>query len=256
MKEGAFYSGTSNIVLPIKQSEYPPEFEGASRLTYFASLFSSVEINSSFYQVPKVATVEKWRESVPRPFRFTFKVPKAVTHAKGLQFNVEEVEAFAETVSAIGAKKGCLLVQLPPSVKVERQEELQGLLESLSDDAPGWKIAVEFRHVSWYNSAVYHMLQSYGAGMVEQDLPASATPKLTVAEDFAYLRFHGPGGKYRGSYDADFLAGHAKRIIAWLKEGRNVYVYFNNTMGDAIGNLQTLNAMVVKKEPKKKGGKA
>ncbi|RYF86630.1 MAG: DUF72 domain-containing protein, partial [Chitinophagaceae bacterium] len=112
----AFYSGTSNIVLPIKQSEYPPEYQGASRLTYYASLASSLEVNSSFYRIPKPATVEKWRESVPANFRFTFKVPKTVTHAKGLQFNQDELERFAETVEHAGEKKGCLLVQLPPSV--------------------------------------------------------------------------------------------------------------------------------------------
>jgi uncharacterized protein YecE (DUF72 family) len=146
--------------VPIKQAEYPPEFTGASRLRYYASLFSSVEINSSFYKVPKATTVEKWPESVPAHFRFTFKVPKAVTHAKGLQFNVEEVERFAKVVAGVGEKKGCLLVQLPPSVKRERQGELEGLLECLNDDARGWKIAVEFRHVSWYDRAVYRVLQN------------------------------------------------------------------------------------------------
>ncbi|HUP13864.1 MAG TPA: DUF72 domain-containing protein [Niastella sp.] len=240
----SFYSCTSNIVVPIKQSEYPPEFSGASRLHYYASLFSSVEINSSFYRIPKAATVAKWRESVPADFRFTFKVPKTVTHAKGLQFSVMEVERFAEAVAHTGDKKGCLLVQLPPSVKQEQQEELEGLLECLRDDAKGWKIAVEFRHISWYNRAVYRVLQHYGATLVEQDLPASATPAVQVAEDVTYLRFHGPDGGYRGSYDETVLAGYAARIVDGIREGRDMYVYFNNTMGDAIGNLQTLNKKV------------
>ena len=240
----SFYSGTSNIVLPVKQSEYPPEAKGASRLTYYASLHTSVEINSSFYKVPKPATVEKWRESVPSHFRFTFKVPKTVTHAKGLQFSVEELEVFAEAVAQAGEKKGCLLVQLPPSVTQEQQEELEGILECLHSDTKGWHMAVEFRHPSWYNRAVYRMLQSFGAGMVEQDMPKSATPQVTVAEDFRYLRFHGPEGTYRGSYSAPFLSNHAERIARWVKEGREVYVYFNNTMGDAWGNLETLNRMV------------
>ncbi|HUC83373.1 MAG TPA: DUF72 domain-containing protein [Flavisolibacter sp.] len=240
----SFYSGTSNLVLPVKQAAYPPEFKGASRLTYYASLYTSVEINASFYKVPKRATVEKWRDSVPPHFRFTFKVPKAVTHAKGLQFNAEELEIFAEAVAGAGDKKGCLLVQLPPSVKQHQQEELEGILESLGSDAKGWKIAVEFRDNSWYNSSVYRLLKSFGAGMVEQDLPRSATPKVTIAEDFSYLRFHGPEGTYRGSYDDAFLSAQAKRIATWLNEGREVYVYFNNTLGNATENLATLNTMV------------
>ena len=240
----SFFSGTSNIVVPIKQADYPSEFTGASRLRYYASLFSSVEINSSFYQVPKAATVDKWHHSVPSHFRFTFKVPKAVTHAKGLRFVVGDVEHFAKAVAPAGNKKGCLLVQLPPSLKRERQEELEGLLECLKDDTPDWKIAVEFRHVSWYERAVYRVLQSYDATMVEQDLPASATPAVRVAEDFTYLRLHGPNGGYRGSYDDTILAGYAVRIADEIKAGLCVYVYFNNTMGDAVGNLQTLNRMV------------
>jgi uncharacterized protein YecE (DUF72 family) len=245
MKTGpSLYSGTSNVVLPIKQSEYPAEFRGASRLQYYASLFSSIEVNSSFYKIPKAATVAKWGESVPADFRFTFKVPKAVTHTKGLQFQAAEVERFAEAVAHIGDKKGCLLVQLAPSVTRELQEELEGILECLREDASGWKIAVEFRHTSWYSRSVYQVLQSYGATMVEQDLPASATPTVQVAEDFAYLRFHGPEGGYRGSYDDTTLAMYSARIVNWIKNGLDVYAYFNNTMGDAIGNLQTLNSMV------------
>ena len=240
----SFYSGTSNIVVPIKQADYPPEFEGVSRLTYYASLHSSVEINASFYKIPKPATVAKWQESVHPHFRFTFKVPKTVTHAKGLQFNAQDLEAFTVSVAQAGNKKGCLLVQLPPSVKSDKQEELEGILEILNADAKGWHLAVEFRDTSWYNSTVYRMLKHYNAGMVVQDMPQSATPQITVAEDFRYLRFHGPEGNYRDSYDDTFLAIQAKRVTGWLKEGQEVYAYFNNTMGDALGNVNTLNRLV------------
>ena len=239
-----FYSGTSNLLLPIKQSEYPPEAKGASRLSYYASLNTSVEINSSFYKVPKPATVLKWAESVPSHFRFTFKVPKAVTHAKGMQFNADELAIFAEAVSQVGDKRGCLLVQLPPSVKIDKQEELEGILECLASDAKEWKIAVEFRDLSWYNSGMYRLLQSFGASIVVHDLPRSATPPVPIASDFIYLRFHGPDGTYRGSYEETFLLSYAKRIALWVKEGREVYAYFNNTMGDALKNLETLNSMV------------
>jgi uncharacterized protein YecE (DUF72 family) len=80
--------------------------------------------------------------------------------------------------------------------------------------------------------------------MVEHDMPASATPHVQVAEYFTYLRFHGPDGKYKGSYDDTFLASYASRIAEEVNHGHDVYVYFNNTMGDALGNLQTLNRKV------------
>jgi uncharacterized protein YecE (DUF72 family) len=232
------------VVSPLKQSEHPIEFSGASRLTYYASLFSSVEINATFYKLPKMETIEKWAGSVPEDFRFTFKVPKGVTHAKDLQFSFEELERFAETVSQVGDKKGCLLVQLPPKVSREKEEELAGILESLSENVKGWHIAVEFRHPSWYNSAVYRMLQGYGASMVEHDKSPFEMPKVEVAKNFSYLRFHGPEGNYRDSYDDAVLDAYAKRIAGWVKDGKEVYAYFNNTMGDALGNLQTLNRMV------------
>ena len=240
----SFYSGTSNLVSPLKKSEHPIEFQGASRLTYYASLFSSVEINASFYKLPKVITVEKWERSVPNHFRFSFKVPKGVTHAKDLQFTTEEVELFVETVDRVGDKRGCLLVQLPPKVSRDKEEELAGLLECMTEIAEGWKIAVEFRHPSWYDSAVYRLLQHYGTGIVEHDLPKSPTPKIQIADNFLYLRFHGPEPAYRGSYDDDILDRHAKRIANSLKNGKEVYAYFNNTMGDALSNLQTLNRKV------------
>ncbi len=81
-----FYSGTSGLVLPVPKLLYPAEFQDKSRLTYYASLFNSIEINSSFYKIPQIPTVCKWAESVPDNFQFTFKLSKAITHAKGLEF--------------------------------------------------------------------------------------------------------------------------------------------------------------------------
>ncbi|RYY96873.1 MAG: DUF72 domain-containing protein, partial [Chitinophagaceae bacterium] len=142
------------------------------------------------------------------------------------------------------AKRGCLLVQLPPSLRRDRQEEFEGLLEYLADDAAGWHFAVEFRHLSWYDSAVYRMLRSHRVGTVLHDLPASATPAIDIAGDFAYLRFHGPEGGYRGSYDDRYLQTQADRISGWLQAGKEVYAYFNNTLGDALQNLRTLNSLL------------
>jgi len=76
--------------------------------------------------------------------------------------------------------------------------------------------------------------------MVMHDLHVSAPPD-EYKSNCVYLRFHGAGGRYRGSYEADFLQEYAGYINEWKKEGKNVYIYFNNTMGDAVKNLQTLN---------------
>jgi len=115
-----FYSGTSGLNLPVPRSQYPAEFRGKSRLNYYASLFNSIEINSIFYKLPRSSTVANWGEMVPNHFRFTFKISKTITHVKALNFAVKDVNDFVTTVEHIGEKKGCLLAQFPPSLKIEK----------------------------------------------------------------------------------------------------------------------------------------
>src|SRR3978361_2116218 len=115
-----FYSGCSGLQLPVARSQYPLEFQDKSRLAYYSHLFNSIEINSIFYKLPGSSTVVKWAETVPDNFRFTFKVSKTITHVKGLQFAVKDVDDFIKTVENIGDKKGCLLAQFPPSLKIEK----------------------------------------------------------------------------------------------------------------------------------------
>ena len=241
-----FYSGISGVALLIPKSQYPPEFQDKSRLHYYASLFNSVEVNSIFYKLPRSSTVVNWRETVPDNFRFTFKVSKTITHVKGLDFNDEDVNAFVHTVAHIGNKKGCLLAQFPPSLKIDKLNELQKLLEILGEATHNdeWQIAMEFRNSSWYEREVYELLEEFKVSMVIHDIAASATPLRTIAGNFIYLRFHGPEPRYRGDYPDHFLKKYAEYIKMWITEKKTVYVYFNNTMGAAIKNLQTLNSIV------------
>jgi uncharacterized protein YecE (DUF72 family) len=240
----SFYSGTSGLVLPVPQRLYPEAFQNKSRLEYYASLFNSVEINSSFYKNPKLSTVQKWAQVVPDDFRFSFKLSKNISHAKGLLFNNEDVDAFMQVIDAVGKKKGCLLVQFPASTRIERFSELQNLLTALQPVTNGWQIAIEFRHPSWYNNEVYKMLEQLNTTIVIHDIPASATPEIEMKATFRYLRFHGENGRYRGSYADDVLEKYAINIRQRINEGQTAYVYFNNTMGGAVNNLQTLNRLV------------
>ena len=245
-KDQLFYSGTSGLDLPVPRSQYPPEFRDKSRLEYYASLFSSIEINSIFYKLPRSSTVANWAESVPDSFRFTFKIPKTVTHVKDLQFAQKAVDDFMKVVENIGEKKGCLLAQFPPSLKIENLDRLQNLLETLGEVSynTGWKLAVEFRDTSWYEREVNELLEEFDAAMVVQDMPKSATPFRFVRGDFVYLRFHGPEPRYRGDYTNEFLKRYARHIKDWLSEKKTVYAYFNNTVGAAVENLQTVNEYV------------
>lgn len=241
-----FYSGISGVALPVPKSEYPPEFRDKSRLHYYSFLFNSVEVNSIFYKLPRSSTVVNWRESVPDNFRFTFKVSKTITHVKELDFKDKDVDAFVQAVANIGNKKGCLLAQFPPSLKIEKLDHLQKLLEALGEAMHNneWRIAMEFRNSSWYEQEVYELLDEFNVSMVIHDIAASATPLKRMTGNFIYLRFHGPEPRYRGDYPDQFLKKYAEYIKAWMIERKTVYVYFNNTMGAAIKNLQTLNSYV------------
>lgn len=245
-KSGSIHFGTSGLALPLPKRSFPPEFQDKSRLTYYASVFNSIEINSSFYKVPMASTVKKWADSVTDDFQFTFKLWREVTHNKGLEFKPEDVDRFIQVISDVGHKKGTLLVQFPPSISVGNTHQLERLFISLQEADPKreWRVAVEFRNRTWYTEDVYDLFDQYRAGIVVQDMPASATPLRDDGLDFIYLRFHGPNGGYRGSYTDDMLYEYAQYIKEWQQDGKAVYVYFNNTMGAAVENLQTLMRML------------
>ena len=244
-----YYSGLSGLQLPIPKYLFPPPFENASRLTYYSSFFNSIEINSSFYKIPQAATITKWAAAVPENFRFTFKLWKGITHCKDLHFNKEDVAAFFSSINAATKKKGCLLIQFPPSVGSEHFFQLKKLLSCINEinTIHEWKIAVEFRNKSWYQEKVYELLNFYQAAVVIHDIPKSATPLIDQTTDFVYARFHGPTGNYRDSYSEDFLYEYATYVNEWIADEKTVYVYFNNTMGDAFKNLTTLNNFVHEK---------
>lgn len=158
---GQFFSGTSGIVLPYKNKTfYPEDLQGRSRLAIYGMLFNSVEINSSFYKVPLLSTVHRWAGEVPENFRFTFKLSKEITHVPKLDFKAMDVRLFIQAINEVESKKGCLLVQLPPSLSITYFDRLQELLQVIHAEDPHqqWSVCVEFRHRSWYNDKVYKML--------------------------------------------------------------------------------------------------
>lgn len=244
---GQYYSGTSGLVLPVKnKSFYPEAFQEKSRLTYYGSLFNSIEINSSFYKLPRLVTLQKWTHEVPEGFRFTVKLLKDITHAKDLLFDEGLLKTFLEAIHIPDDNKGCLLIQFPPGLKRSAIRQLQHLLQVISQDqlSAHWNLNVEFRDASWYREETFELIAQYRCGLVIHDKTGSAAPMEDPGTDFVYLRFHGPQGNYRGSYDDAFLHEYATYIREWIDSGRDVYVYFNNTMGDAIRNLMTLNDYV------------
>ncbi len=193
--------GTSGLVLPVPNKlSFPEGFREGSRLTYYASLFNSIEVNSSFYKVPMPATFAKWSAEVPEDFQFTVKLWRGITHEKDFHFTPIDINRFMFAANHIGAKKGCLLIQLPASTHAIRIGQLERLLERVLQADPGhtWKTTVEFRHRSWYKPEVDELLARYHAARVLQDMPDSRVMTLAGNTSFVYLRFHGPAGDYKG----------------------------------------------------------
>jgi uncharacterized protein YecE (DUF72 family) len=243
---GIFRSGTSGLVLTEPNKQYfPKEFQGKTRLTYYSSKFNSIEINSSFYKIPRCQTYNNWFAQVKDDFQFSVKLWKGITHDKKLNFQQHDFELFFSALNCLGKKKGCLLIQFPASIPMDL-DKFRAILEQVRkmDPDSSWRISVEFRHHRWYEKPVFEMINEFNASLVLQDMPGSRMDKLQGEPSFVYLRFHGEKGDYRGTYSADFLHRKAQEIRTWLSRGLDVYAYFNNTIGGAAENLKTLNEMV------------
>lgn len=243
---GKLWIGTSNIMLPVPRYNFPEAYQEKSRLHYYASLFNSLEVNATFYKLPRAGTFINWANDVPFDFKFTLKLPKEITHAKGLIYDPAAIDRFLDTVKGIGEKKGCVLMQFPASITAHYMGSLEQILArfDLNEHSSGWRIAVEFRHSSWYSKQVYSLLHRYNTVIIIHDIEKGKTPELKQADNFVYLRFHGPEKAYRGTYHQEYLEEQADQIKKWLKQGKDVYAYFNNSLGTAFADAWMLKRFV------------
>jgi uncharacterized protein YecE (DUF72 family) len=202
---------------------YPERTAAAARLGVYAETFDSVEINNTFYSLPDETTVAEWRRQVPDGFRFAVKASRYLTHMKKLKEPQEPLQRLLDRVAPLGDKLGPLLFQLPPNWRVDHRR-----LEAFLDLLPkGRRYAFELRDPSWHDAAVRRLLEGKGAAFCIFDIGGERSPVL-VTTDFVYLRLHGPGAAYRGSYDGRTLFGWARRCQGWLADGLDVYCYFDN----------------------------
>ncbi len=233
------YIGTSGWAYPQwKNTFYPEGLKDKDRLSHYATQFNAVEINSSFYGLPRPHYVERWAAAVPEGFRFCFKVWRKVTHDKKLMDCLGDLDAFIESIDAASDKTGPLLLQLPPGLRIDALDKLQEVLSHVREK--GHLAAVEFRHPSWYEKQTYRMLESHDASIVLHDMAGSEILEMPYLAPVLYLRYHGKGIKYGGSYGDDVLGPLRDRLTQWRADGKDAYVFFNNTMGSAADNARRL----------------
>jgi len=241
---GKLRIGISNGHIPGNKSSFPPPYQLRSRLHYYSSLFDTIEVNSCFYKTPLRSTYEKWVADVPDDFQFTLKLTRDITHAKELKSDLTCMDNFLHAAEGAGNKKGCLLIQFPGKINLEHFNQVENILDHLRMHDPGyeWRRAIEFRNESWYVGETTELLNEYHATMVLHDFSRAKVSAFAGNADFVYMRFHGPTGNYRDSYSDSILDEKAEVITAFLQTGRDVYVYFNNTAGNAFENARYLQS--------------
>lgn len=202
--------------------------------------FNTVELNNTFYKLPAQTSLLSWRESTPPGFRFAVKGSRFLTHMKKLNNAEDGLKRFVDAVDVLGPKLDTILFQLPPNWEIH-VDRLADFLALLPRD---YRYAFEFRNPTWNTSETYELLAKHNAAYCIFDLAGYLSP-LEITADFSYIRLHGPGGKYQGSYSDTALQKWAFTIAEWSKKLAAVYVYFDNDdSGYAPGDALRLKALL------------
>jgi uncharacterized protein YecE (DUF72 family) len=208
---------------------FPREVMIKHHLQFYATQFSTAELNGVFYRTPTVEAVRAWRDGTPDDFIFAWKASKFITHWKRLTEKSRNSLALMETrLRILGRKAGPVLFQLPPQFTANR-ERLAGFLKLLK---PKRRYAFEFRHASWYERPILDLLREHDISLCLSDHHDAPAP-WQVTASFVYVRGHGPGGRYKGSYSDKTLHEWAGKIAGWQRQRRDVYVYFDNDQKSA-----------------------
>ncbi|MBD3367529.1 MAG: DUF72 domain-containing protein [Candidatus Eisenbacteria bacterium] len=202
---------------------YPEDLPQKKWLGFYGGRLRSVEVNNTFYSLPQHKTLRTWTDAVPSDFVFSVKASRYITHMKKMKDPEESLRRFLDAVEALGERLGPVLFQLPPSWRAD-PERLERFLEALPGEL---RCAFEFRDESWFDNDILELLRSHGAAFCVYHLAGRLSPKEVTA-DFVYLRLHGPGDRYEGSYDQSTLSGWAGALSSWARRGLDVYCYFDN----------------------------
>lgn len=202
---------------------YPEELQPSQMLGFYAERFSTVEINNSFYRLPSPAAIESWAGQVPADFIFAAKASRYTTHVKRLKDAPKSFEKYFPRIDPLRKKLGPILFQLPPRFLPD-----VGRLETFMAALPKrHRYAFECRDPRWFTEEVCAALTRANCAFCIFDIGGLQSPEWLTA-DFAYIRLHGPGEKYQGSYSDEALRQWAKRIRAFARQGADVYCYFDN----------------------------
>ena len=199
-----------------KGSFYPEDLSNDRMLAYYGERLNAVEINNTFYRMPKRATLADWGAKVPDEFFFVLKASRKITHFKRLKDTQDELGYLVDVSSELGARLGPILFQLPPNLKID----VERLRDFVSLFPAGLRAAFEFRHDSWFADETYTLLSDAGVALVVADTGADEPAEVVATAPYGYLRLR------RDDYDSDDV-GRWARIVS-DQEWEDAFVFFKH----------------------------
>ena len=225
---------------------YDPSLPKREWLATYAAVFDTVELNNSFYRLPEADQFARWRDAVPAGFVYAVKASRYLTHLKRLRDADEPLDRLLSRAVALGPALGPILYQLPPRW-VPDLDRLTAFLERLPRRIGRRALThvLEFREPDAYRADILAALRRHDVALCVHDMHGSASPRIATSR-VVYVRLHGYGTRYGGSYPDERLDDWA----AWLRlradEGGRVFVYFNNDIdGHAVVDAQRLRARLI-----------
>lgn len=239
---GALHVGCAGWSLP--RALWPQFGAQGTHLQRYATQLSAVEINSSFYRPHQHATYARWADSVPSSFRFSVKLPRSITHGQRLVDCTALLDAFLAQASGLGDRLGCLLVQLPPSLRFDAA--VVAAFTALLRARHGGAVALEPRHASWFTPQADALLERAQIARVQADParhPAGQAPGGWPG--LRYLRLHGTPQVYDSPYGVAALGSVATQLQAAQAAGAAAWCIFDNTaLGHATHNALDMQALL------------
>jgi uncharacterized protein YecE (DUF72 family) len=227
-----------------KGTFYPEKLPAAQMLRYYAEQLPAVEINNTFYRLPRASVLQSWAEQVPEDFRFAIKASRRITHFKRLVEAGDETEYLLRTTSTLGERLGVILFQLPPNLRKDLSR-LEGFLDLLP---PGTRAAFEFRHPSWLEDDVLQTLRAHDLALCISDTAEETNgevePRCLSTAGWGYLRLRRPG------YTEADLSAWAKRLRS--QDWQESFVFFKHEEAGAGPKLAARFLRMLSRVPAKR----
>jgi uncharacterized protein YecE (DUF72 family) len=217
---------------------YPVEWPTSKWLEYYTNHFDTVELNATFYRLPKPVTFKNWKARTPDHFLWSVKGSKFITHTRRLINPAEPLNRLYGSTVGLGEKLGVILFQLPPSLAFDA-DVFRNFCKSLNTHV---RHSIEVRHQSWLNDHVFGLLREFNIALCMADTAGRYPSCEAITADFIYIRLHGSRKLYASKYSDKELRTWAKKVKAWNKDA---FIYFDNDFkGHAVINAKRLKEIL------------